>query len=148
MRFPFSSFSYTIGSRIDFCLYEYVSIYAGESSLPCSTCGTQCVLRTANTENNRGRKFYSCPSQGCNFFVYVNVKRYINDTRLDGCQTGSYGTPLSVLFSFWFWTVHFFFFFFLTWKVQVQFFTLCENILFSLILCARMKNMAWIDKML
>ncbi|GLT25087.1 hypothetical protein SLA2020_002400 [Shorea laevis] len=70
MRFPFSSFSYTIGSRIDFCLHEYVSIYAGESSLPCSTCGTQCVLRTANTENNRGRKFYSCPSQGCNFFVW------------------------------------------------------------------------------
>ncbi|XP_021911409.1 DNA topoisomerase 3-alpha-like, partial [Carica papaya] len=41
-----------------------------ESSIPCSTCGTPCVLRTANTANNRGRKFYSCPSQECNFFVW------------------------------------------------------------------------------
>ena len=46
---------------------------AGESSIPCSTCGTPCVLRTANTANNRGRKFYSCSSQACNFFVYVNL---------------------------------------------------------------------------
>uniref|UniRef100_A0A6N2L4U5 DNA topoisomerase n=1 Tax=Salix viminalis TaxID=40686 RepID=A0A6N2L4U5_SALVM len=29
----------------------------GESSIPCSTCGTPCVLRTANTANNRGRKW-------------------------------------------------------------------------------------------
>ncbi|XP_011031137.1 PREDICTED: DNA topoisomerase 3-alpha isoform X1 [Populus euphratica] len=43
---------------------------AGESSIPCSTCGTSCVLRTANTANNRGRKFYSCSSQACNFFVW------------------------------------------------------------------------------
>ncbi|XP_034890794.1 DNA topoisomerase 3-alpha isoform X1 [Populus alba] len=42
----------------------------GESSIPCSTCGTPCVLRTANTANNRGRKFYSCSSQACNFFVW------------------------------------------------------------------------------
>ncbi|XP_011031138.1 PREDICTED: DNA topoisomerase 3-alpha isoform X2 [Populus euphratica] len=42
----------------------------GESSIPCSTCGTSCVLRTANTANNRGRKFYSCSSQACNFFVW------------------------------------------------------------------------------
>ncbi|KAL6976880.1 DNA topoisomerase 3-alpha [Sarracenia purpurea var. burkii] len=42
----------------------------GESSIPCQTCGTPCILRTANTANNRGRKFYSCQSQGCNFFVW------------------------------------------------------------------------------
>ncbi|PSS30207.1 DNA topoisomerase [Actinidia chinensis var. chinensis] len=42
----------------------------GESSIPCETCGTPCNLRTANTANNKGRKFYSCQSQGCNFFVW------------------------------------------------------------------------------
>ncbi|WJZ86516.1 hypothetical protein VitviT2T_005963 [Vitis vinifera] len=43
---------------------------SGESSIPCNVCGTPCILRTANTENNRGRKFYSCQSQECNFFVW------------------------------------------------------------------------------
>ncbi|CAI9777537.1 unnamed protein product [Fraxinus pennsylvanica] len=42
----------------------------GESSIPCSSCGAPCVLRTANTANNRGRKFYSCRLQECNFFVW------------------------------------------------------------------------------
>ncbi|XP_047327780.1 DNA topoisomerase 3-alpha [Impatiens glandulifera] len=42
----------------------------GEISIPCETCATPCTLRTANTANNRGRKFYSCQSQGCNFFVW------------------------------------------------------------------------------
>ncbi|XP_059656323.1 DNA topoisomerase 3-alpha [Cornus florida] len=42
----------------------------GESSIPCNTCGAPCVLRTANTANNRGRKFYSCQSQECGFFVW------------------------------------------------------------------------------
>lgn len=41
--------------------------------MPCTTCGTPCVLRTANTANNRGRKFYSCSSQECNFFMYVQL---------------------------------------------------------------------------
>lgn len=40
------------------------------SVVSCSTCGTPCVLRTANTATNRGRKFYSCPSQECNFFMW------------------------------------------------------------------------------
>ncbi|KAJ7962641.1 DNA topoisomerase [Quillaja saponaria] len=40
------------------------------TSVSCSTCGTPCALRTANTANNRGRKFYSCPSRDCNFFVW------------------------------------------------------------------------------
>ncbi|KAG8383914.1 hypothetical protein BUALT_Bualt04G0063600 [Buddleja alternifolia] len=42
----------------------------GESSIPCTSCGASCNLRTANTAANRGRKFYSCQAQGCNFFVW------------------------------------------------------------------------------
>ncbi|KAK9110309.1 hypothetical protein Sjap_018369 [Stephania japonica] len=40
---------------------------SGEASVPCSTCGVPCSVRTANTENNRGRRFYSC--RECNFFL-------------------------------------------------------------------------------
>ncbi|CAL1379749.1 unnamed protein product [Linum trigynum] len=40
------------------------------SSVTCTTCGAPCTLRTANTEANRGRKFYSCNSQACNFFAW------------------------------------------------------------------------------
>ncbi|XP_004289288.1 PREDICTED: DNA topoisomerase 3-alpha isoform X2 [Fragaria vesca subsp. vesca] len=43
---------------------------SGEISVSCTTCGAPCVLRTANTTQNRGRKFYKCPSQECNFFVW------------------------------------------------------------------------------
>lgn len=42
----------------------------GESSVSCNVCGAPCDLRTANTANNKGRKFYSCQLQGCNFFVW------------------------------------------------------------------------------
>ncbi|KAL0350367.1 UNVERIFIED_CONTAM: DNA topoisomerase 3-alpha [Sesamum radiatum] len=42
----------------------------GESSIPCASCGAPCNLRTANTPANRGRKFYSCQAQGCNFFIW------------------------------------------------------------------------------
>ncbi|EYU20574.1 hypothetical protein ABFS82_08G084200 [Erythranthe guttata] len=42
----------------------------GESSIPCTSCGASCNLRTANTEANKGRKFYSCQAQGCSFFVW------------------------------------------------------------------------------
>ncbi|XP_022774853.1 DNA topoisomerase 3-alpha isoform X2 [Durio zibethinus] len=45
----------------------------GDPSISCSTCRTPCVLRTANTANNRGRKFYSCPSQECNFFIWEDT---------------------------------------------------------------------------
>lgn len=66
-----NSFS-IIGAILDICscnvLYD-----AGESSISCATCGSLCVLRTANTANNRGRKFYKCQLQACNFFVYVNL---------------------------------------------------------------------------
>ncbi|KAF8018677.1 hypothetical protein BT93_H3544 [Corymbia citriodora subsp. variegata] len=42
----------------------------GGLSISCNTCGASCPLRTANTSNNKGRKFYSCQSEGCNFFVW------------------------------------------------------------------------------
>ncbi|XP_043689886.1 DNA topoisomerase 3-alpha isoform X2 [Telopea speciosissima] len=42
----------------------------GESSIPCNLCRTPCILRTANTANNRGRKFYKCQSQDCYFFMW------------------------------------------------------------------------------
>ncbi|KAK9110282.1 hypothetical protein Sjap_018342 [Stephania japonica] len=41
---------------------------SGEASVPCNTCGAPCSVRTANTENNRGRRFYSC--RECNFFLW------------------------------------------------------------------------------
>ncbi|KAF9599783.1 hypothetical protein IFM89_001729 [Coptis chinensis] len=50
---------------------------SGEDSLPCNTCGAPCPLRTANTANNRGRRFYTCQSQDCNFFVWEDS---INNT--------------------------------------------------------------------
>ncbi|KAJ0981608.1 hypothetical protein J5N97_009863 [Dioscorea zingiberensis] len=36
----------------------------------CCHCGEPCTLRTANTENNRGRKFYTCQSRDCDFFLW------------------------------------------------------------------------------
>ncbi|GAB2229073.1 hypothetical protein Droror1_Dr00023208 [Drosera rotundifolia] len=45
----------------------------GESSIPCNSCGAPCPIRTANTANNRGRRFYSCQSQECNFFVWEDA---------------------------------------------------------------------------
>ncbi|XP_052196823.1 DNA topoisomerase 3-alpha [Diospyros lotus] len=59
--------SHSFGSR-----HQGVNEQTGESSIPCDTCGAPCIMRTANTANNRGRKFYSCQSQGCNFFVWVD----------------------------------------------------------------------------
>jgi hypothetical protein len=37
----------------------------------CTSCGAACILRVANTEANRGRKFYKCQDPGCGFFKYV-----------------------------------------------------------------------------
>ncbi|KAL1536325.1 DNA topoisomerase 3-alpha [Salvia divinorum] len=45
----------------------------GESTIPCTSCGAPCNLRTANTPANRGRKFYACRAQGCNFFVWEDT---------------------------------------------------------------------------
>ncbi|XP_059315421.1 DNA topoisomerase 3-alpha [Lycium ferocissimum] len=49
---------------------QEVDLQNGEPSIPCNSCGAPCILRTANTANNRGRKFFSCQSQECNFFVW------------------------------------------------------------------------------
>ncbi|THU48812.1 hypothetical protein C4D60_Mb06t02940 [Musa balbisiana] len=45
-------------------------IISGE--VQCNSCGATCALRTANTESNRGRKFYTCQSQECGFFVWAD----------------------------------------------------------------------------
>lgn len=37
----------------------------------CTTRGEPCISRIANTEDNRGRKFYKCPDTSCGFFAYV-----------------------------------------------------------------------------
>ncbi|KAL6011782.1 DNA topoisomerase 3-alpha [Asimina triloba] len=45
---------------------------AGRNPVVCGGCGTPCVLLTASTATNRGRKFYKCLSQACNFFVWAD----------------------------------------------------------------------------
>ncbi|KAI3900876.1 hypothetical protein MKW92_037886 [Papaver armeniacum] len=45
---------------------------ASQNSVTCDNCGAPCPLREANTENNRGRKFYSCQSRECNFFKWAD----------------------------------------------------------------------------
>lgn len=47
-----------------------LNLQNGTTPILCSDCGSPCVLRTANTASNRGRKFYRCQSQECNFFVW------------------------------------------------------------------------------
>ncbi|KAG5528716.1 hypothetical protein RHGRI_029395 [Rhododendron griersonianum] len=64
----------------------------GDSSVPCETCGSPCFLRTANTANNRGRKFYSCQSQGCNFFVWEdNLSNNNGGRRAEPANVGRIG---------------------------------------------------------
>ncbi|KAK8446730.1 hypothetical protein SEVIR_9G533800v4 [Setaria viridis] len=36
----------------------------------CTSCGELCISRIANTEANRGRKFYKCEDPGCGFFKW------------------------------------------------------------------------------
>ncbi|KAG2543264.1 hypothetical protein PVAP13_9NG735900 [Panicum virgatum] len=36
----------------------------------CTSCGEPCILRIANTDANRGRKFYKCQDPGCGFFKW------------------------------------------------------------------------------
>ncbi|XP_048335697.2 DNA topoisomerase 3-alpha [Ziziphus jujuba] len=52
------------------CPSQSSATQSGELSIPCNSCGAPCPLRTANTANNRGRKFYSCQLKECNFFVW------------------------------------------------------------------------------
>ncbi|XP_057550339.1 DNA topoisomerase 3-alpha isoform X1 [Amaranthus tricolor] len=60
----------------------------GRPAITCTSCGEPGVLRTANTANNRGRKFYTCLSQECSFFVW-------EDTIEDGAggQNPSHANP-------------------------------------------------------
>ncbi|KAL5714566.1 DNA topoisomerase [Ranunculus cassubicifolius] len=60
-----------------------------EGSMACTTCGEPCTLRTANTDTNRGRKFYSCQSRECNFFVWVDENS--NGTGRGGAGRGNRG---------------------------------------------------------
>lgn len=36
----------------------------------CTSCGALCISRIANTEANRGRRFYKCQDPGCGFFKW------------------------------------------------------------------------------
>lgn len=42
----------------------------GTQEVLCESCQMPCPLRTANTENNRGRRFYTCQTRSCNFFKW------------------------------------------------------------------------------
>ncbi|XVF61075.1 hypothetical protein PTKIN_Ptkin08bG0100100 [Pterospermum kingtungense] len=68
----------------------------GDPSVSCSTCGTPCVLRTANTATNRGRKFYSCPSQECNFFIWEDGLNINGNGRRSTPHTGRRGSHSQV----------------------------------------------------
>lgn len=65
---------------------QEVDLQNGEPSIPCNSCGAPCILRTANTANNRGRKFFSCQSQECNFFVWEDN---LNGGRLERANTSA-----------------------------------------------------------
>uniref|UniRef100_A0A0D3FE71 DNA topoisomerase n=2 Tax=Oryza barthii TaxID=65489 RepID=A0A0D3FE71_9ORYZ len=43
---------------------------ATPGQVQCTSCREPCVLRTANTEANRGRKFYKCQNLACGFFAW------------------------------------------------------------------------------
>ncbi|WZY79695.1 hypothetical protein YC2023_026079 [Brassica napus] len=62
-----------------------------ETTVSCTTCGTPCAIRTANTEANRGRKFYSCPSQGCNFFTWEDSISNGTGNATTGSNSGGSG---------------------------------------------------------
>ncbi|KAK4357599.1 hypothetical protein RND71_023209 [Anisodus tanguticus] len=65
---------------------QEVDLQNGEPSMPCNSCGAPCMLRTANTANNRGRKFFSCQSQECNFFVWEDN---LNGARAERANTSA-----------------------------------------------------------
>lgn len=49
-----------------------LELFSHAGQVQCTSCREPCVLRTANTEANRGRKFYKCQNLACGFFAYVN----------------------------------------------------------------------------
>jgi hypothetical protein len=52
-------------------LMTLVDLHSDAGQVLCTSCGEPCISRTANTEANRGRKFYKCHDPGCGFFKYV-----------------------------------------------------------------------------
>ncbi|KAL4183811.1 hypothetical protein AMTRI_Chr11g156980 [Amborella trichopoda] len=46
---------------------------SGGADVLCESCQMPCTVRTANTENNRGRRFYKCDRQECNFFIWEDA---------------------------------------------------------------------------
>ncbi|CAM6099776.1 unnamed protein product [Calypogeia fissa] len=44
----------------------------GDDDIRCN-CNETCTLLTAQTENNRGRKFYKCPTNACQFFMWEDA---------------------------------------------------------------------------
>ena len=60
--------SFCNGLQSSHLIHELHSV-AGQ--VLCTSCGAACILLVANTEANRGRKFYKCQDPGCGFFKYV-----------------------------------------------------------------------------
>ncbi|KAL2651189.1 hypothetical protein R1flu_019317 [Riccia fluitans] len=48
------------------------TVTGSNDDIRCS-CNEKCTLRTANTEANRGRQFYCCPSRTCDFFLWEDA---------------------------------------------------------------------------
>ncbi|XP_057972478.1 DNA topoisomerase 3-alpha [Malania oleifera] len=89
-----SQISHSLNARSQNARSHGMNAQNGESSIPCSSCGTPCILRTANTANNRGRKFYSCQSQECNFFVWEdNLSNSAGGRTLRASTNGSASNP-------------------------------------------------------
>ncbi|KAJ8634027.1 hypothetical protein MRB53_027363 [Persea americana] len=63
-----------------------LSLQNGTTTLSCNACGEPCIFRTANTANNRGRKFYKCQREECNFFVWEDSIDN-NDTGRGGARS-------------------------------------------------------------
>jgi hypothetical protein len=57
--------------RSDIHCLPYLNLHPDAGQVLCTSCGGLCISRTANTEANRGRKFYKCEDPGCGFFKYV-----------------------------------------------------------------------------
>ncbi|CAL9117466.1 unnamed protein product [Musa textilis] len=72
--------------------FRNARIISGE--VQCNSCGATCALRTANTESNRGRKFYTCQSQECGFFVWADSLED-GGTRGHGGSRGGHGRSSS-----------------------------------------------------
>ncbi|KAJ0623453.1 putative DNA topoisomerase transcription factor interactor and regulator CCHC(Zn) family [Helianthus annuus] len=86
-----SSDCYSLTSQNRSARSQRVNSNSGDSPIPCPTCGSLCVLKTANTESNRGRKFYSCQTQGCKFFVVPTTRGGGNGSATTTSRRGGRG---------------------------------------------------------